>query len=118
MSRTEFRWNKKRKHYAYIFKDYGDYRANILLSTDPLFIDKKHKKKIIRKNIKIFHHPNPRLKDNENRFYIINHKPYIDYKYSFDNKVYRTWKCDKLDKRLIKRFKKYKKHKKYFDSLK
>ena len=35
MSRSEFKWNKKRKHYAYLFKDIGDKRKNLLLHSDP-----------------------------------------------------------------------------------
>ena len=35
MSRSEFRWNKKRKHYAYLFKDVGVYCKNFLLHSNP-----------------------------------------------------------------------------------
>ena len=35
MSASEFRYNKKRKHYSYIFKIVGTYRKNIVLSSKP-----------------------------------------------------------------------------------
>ena len=31
MSRSEFRWNKKRKHYSYLFKDVGQQKMNLLI---------------------------------------------------------------------------------------
>ena len=49
MSRSEFRYNKKRKHYAYLFKDVGSRRKNIVLSSKPFRIEHKRKK---RKNQK------------------------------------------------------------------
>ena len=116
MSKDEFRWNKKRKHYAYLFKKLGDYRINILLTTDPIFRNKKKGKLVIRKNICLFKQTNPLYFNNKVKCYIINHKPYIDNKNSFFPKAYYKWKWDKNDKRIIKRFKKYRKYKKYFDS--
>ena len=41
MSRNEFRWNKKRKHYAYLHKDIGTKRINILISSKPIVKTKK-----------------------------------------------------------------------------
>ena len=105
MSRSEFRWNKKRKHYAYLFKDKGDYRKNLLLSSKPIMIEKKHKKNRIKTritiNIALHHHPNILKND---KFYVI---PivYIDNKDSFDVVVLKTWTFDKNDKRKIKRLK-------------
>ena len=113
MSRSEFRWNKKRKHYAYLFKDLGDMVANILLTTDCIFIDKKNGKRIIFKNIKLYRHPNPN-KSKEEIYYIVNHRPYIDKLSSFSENVYKHWSWHKNDKRKIKRLKKYNKHKDYF----
>ena len=57
MAISEFRWNKKRQHYSYLFKQLGDYRKNILLSTKPKVIDKRKNKEAI--NIKLYKHPNP-----------------------------------------------------------
>lgn len=116
MSLSEFRWNKKRRHYAYIFKECGDYKMNILLSTDPYFVTKKHGKTIIRKNIRIAIHPNPNLKGDKRTFYIVNHKPYFDRNVSFNDRAYSNWKWSHHDKRLIKRFKKYRKYRSYFDN--
>jgi len=104
MSRSEFRWNKKRKHYAYLHKDIGNKRKNILISTKPAMIDKKHHKPSSIKNIALLHHPNP---SKEGKFYVIP-KNYIDDKESFDEKIY-DWNWDKNDKRNIKRIKKLKK---------
>lgn len=33
MSLSEFRYNKRRKHYSYIYGQKGDYRKNLLLSS-------------------------------------------------------------------------------------
>ena len=41
MSISEFRYNKKRKHYAYLFKTIGLKRKNILITSKPFVI--KHK---------------------------------------------------------------------------
>ena len=43
MARSEFRWNKKRKHYAYLHKDRGSKRKNILITSKPIMIEKKNK---------------------------------------------------------------------------
>lgn len=100
MSRSEFRWNKKRKHYSYIHKDVGDRRINIIISSKPYV---KRKGKIAIKNVLLFKHPNA-TKDGQ--FYVIP-RNYIDDKKSFDVKVY-PWKWNKNDKRKIKRIKKNK----------
>ena len=62
MSRSEFRWNKKRKHYAYLFKDKGDNRLNILITTKPIMIEKRRKNGRLRitTNVPLFRHPNKR----------------------------------------------------------
>ena len=103
MSRSEFRWNKKRKHYAYLFKDIGVLRFNIILSTKPIrFVNGKAKR-----NIRLFKHPNP---VNESIVYVITYV-YIDGLDSFGDKIY-PWSFDKNDKRIIKRIKRRKvKHK-------
>ena len=41
MSLSEFRWNKRRKHYAYLFKKVGTKRFNILISSKALVVKKK-----------------------------------------------------------------------------
>ncbi len=46
MSRSKFRFNKKRKHYAYLFKDLGSYRKNLILSTKPFRVFHNKLKKI------------------------------------------------------------------------
>ena len=105
MSRSEFRWNKRRKHYAYLHKDKGHKRYNILITSKPLVIEKKNKKKKrIIKNVPLFHHPN---NEKEGQFYVIP-KNYLDDSESFDEKKY-SWKWNKNDKRKIKRIKKNKK---------
>ena len=102
MSCSEFRWNKKRKHYAYLFKDMGSKRHNILISSKPIMVDKKNKKKKrLIKNIPLFRHPNP---NKEGRFFLIR-IIYIDEFSSFDDKTY-NWSWDKNDKRKVKRIKK------------
>ena len=59
MSRSEFRWNKKRKHYAYLFKDKGKLVLNILITSKPYVLKRKNSKvRIVAKNIKLVRHPN------------------------------------------------------------
>lgn len=100
MSRSEFRYNKRRKHYLYQFKDRGDFRENIILTSKPT--RKFHER--IKKNIKLHKHPNP----NSSKDVYVIPKVYIDDIKSFDSKVLH-WNWDKNDKRKIKRIKKRKK---------
>ncbi len=99
MSTSEFRFNKKRRHYAYLFKTIGVYRRNILLSTKPIRV--WHGK--IKNNIKLFKHPNA---NSLKAIYII---PiiYVDHIDSFYPKILR-WSFDKNDKRITKRIKRKK----------
>ena len=99
MSRSEFRYNKKRKHYAYLFKDLGVFRKNILLSTKPYRIVRGKQKK----NVLLFKHPN---KNETTVVYVIPYV-YIDHYTSFDTNAL-LWFFDKNDKRKIKRIKKRK----------
>ena len=116
MSRSEFRWNKKRKHYAYLHKDLGDFRKNILLTSKPKVFKKKNGKiKIIFNNVKLYAHPNPNKKINleglPTAYYVIP-KNYVDNISSFDEHVFEDWSFDINDKRKIKRLKKERKWKK------
>ena len=99
MSASEFRYNKKRKHYSYIFKIVGTYRKNIVLSSKPFW---KHHKKV-KRNILLFRHPNPKSKQT---VYVIPYV-YIDHISSFDCKIL-MWKFHQNDKRKIKRIKRRK----------
>ena len=110
--KNTFRYNKKIKHYAYIFKITNGYCYNILLTTQQFSIQKKHKKEKLVKNIKLFKHPN---KDSNKVAFIYNHSPYIDKSTSFDTKEL-LWTWDINDKRKVKRLIKYKKYKMYFDN--
>ena len=98
MARSEFRWNKKRKHYSYLFKDVGVIRCNIVITTKPFRI--VHGK--TKSNIKLFKHPNP---NSSKTAYIIPFI-YLDDESSFYEKSYK-WSFDINDKRIIKRIKKY-----------
>ena len=102
MALSEFRYNKKRKHYSYLYKKKGDYRKNLLLSTDEYLIGNKFGKKKLIKNVKLYKHPNPNSKKTA---YIVT-RQYIDHKDSFSDKVYTNWNFDKNDKRKIKKLKK------------
>ena len=102
MARSEFRWNKKRKHYAYLFKDIGTKRKNLLITSKECVI--KHKRGKIRKaidNIPLAHHPNIRKQGD---FFVIP-KVYVDEESSFEETIY-PWKWNVNDKRKIKRIKK------------
>ena len=98
MSRSEFRWNKRRKHYSYLFKDVGSKRKNIVLTTKP-FRKEHHKQK---RNVKLYKHPN---ENSKKQVYIV---PiiYCDDADSFDLKKLK-WKFHPNDKRKIKRLKKW-----------
>ncbi len=104
MALSEFRYNKKRKHYSYLFKKKGDYRQNILLSTDPTVKEKKFGKEKEIKNVKLYKHPNPNSKKTA---YVVT-RIYTDHKDVFADKVYQNWAFDKNDKRKIKKIKKHK----------
>ena len=109
MSISEFRYNKKRKHYAYLFKTIGLKRKNILITSKPLVIKHKNGRiKIIVRNIRLYRHPN---KSKSGLFYII---PivYLDDFASFDSYLYDKWEFDRNDKRKVKRVKKRNKIKK------
>ena len=105
MSRSEFRWNKKRKHYAYLFKDKGKLVWNILITSKPYVLKRKNSKvRIVAKNIKLVCHPNI---VKVGIYYVIP-KKYLDNISSFDETIY-SWNWDKNDKRKIKRIKRNKK---------
>ena len=106
MSRSEFRWNKKRKHYAYLFKDVKDFRKNILLHSDPSNKsgwNKEKQSEFNKKHIKLFKHPNKNK--NKCEVWYVETRIYIDHKNVFDKRIY-YWVWDKNDKRKIKRIKK------------
>ena len=102
MAISEFRWNKKRKHYAYVCKSIGNKCSNFLISSKPIMILKKNHggKKTIR-NIPLFHHPNA---NKIGCFYLIPIS-YTDGISSFDDHVYKKWSFNINDKRKIKRLK-------------
>ena len=101
MSRSEFRWNKKRKHYAYLHKDIGKRRKNILITSKP-YVFKKGR--IIVCNVRLVRHPYPK----KNGVFFLIPKNYLDDISSFDEKVYIDWNFDKNDKRKVKRIRKNK----------
>ena len=100
MARSEFRYNRKRKHYSYLFKDNGERRMNFVLTSKPT--RKEHKR--IKKNVKLFCNPNP---NNKNDSYLIP-IAYCDSIKSFDERILK-WKFHINDKRIVKRLKKYRK---------
>ena len=101
MSRSEFRWNKKRKHYSYLFKDIGSKCMNILISSKPYVY---RKGKVAIRNIPLFKHPS-QIKSGQ--FYLVPRK-YLDDYSCFEEKVYHSWSFDINDKRIVKRIKKSK----------
>ena len=112
MSRSEFRWNKKRKHYAYLHKDLGEFRKNILLTSKPKVFRKKNGKvKVVFNNVRLYAHLNPSKKNSADQFieYFVIPKNYVDNISSFDEYVFQDWCFDKNDKRKIKRIKKQRK---------
>ena len=94
MARSEFRYNRKRKHYSYLFKDVGSKVKSIVLTSKPF--RKEHKK--LKKNVKLSVNPNP---NSDKESYMVP-KIYVDNANSFDERVLK-WKFDKNDKRKVKR---------------
>ena len=101
MSRSEFRWNKKRKHYAYLYKDIGHKRMNILISSKPYVM---RKGRIVFANIPLYKHPSAKK---NGQFYLVP-RSYLDDVLSFDVKIYTSWVFHKNDKRKVKRIKRKK----------
>ena len=100
MSRSEFRWNKKRKHYSYLFKDIGSKRKNVVLTSKSIRFHHKR----ARNNVRLYKHPNPNC---DKQVYLI---PiiYSDNLSSFDE-MKTNWRFHPNDKRKVKRIKR--KHK-------
>ena len=98
MSTSEFRYNKKRKHYAYLFKSIGSKRLNIILSSKPY--RREHKR--TKKNVALTQHPN----HNSNKQVFLIPIVYKDEIISFDSKVLK-WVFHPNDKRKVKRLKKH-----------
>ena len=106
MARSEFRWNKKRKHYAYLFKDCGDYRKNLLIHSNQGFnkcSNSEERKAFKHKNTRLFRHPNPNKKADE--IYWVENRVYVDHCSSFEGRTYK-WSWHANGKRQIKRLKK------------
>ena len=96
MSRSEFRWNKKRRHYAYLFKEKRGLVLNLIITTKPYrFVQGR-----IKTNVKLYKHPNP---CSDKVAYVIPFV-YFDTLVSFYEKVYK-WSFNINDKRKIKRIK-------------
>lgn len=104
MALSEFRYNKKRKHFSYIFGKKGNKRKNILLSSKSQRKEKKKKGKYkIYDNVKLTINPNP---NNNESSYLIN-KIYLDDNTSFGN-VKSNWKFHPYDRLKVKKIKKSK----------
>ena len=102
MTRTEFRYNKKRKHYSYIYSCRGDYRQNLLISSKPDRVVHKDGKKKRIKNIKLSKHPNPNKNGEES--YLMT-KRCLDHKDNF-GPVKKNWFFSILDRLKVKKVKK------------
>ena len=97
---NEFRFNKRRKHFSYIFHKNGKKRKNLLLSTKACrFI-----KNVKHKNIELNRHPN---KNESKKVYIIP-RVYSDDIKSFGRKL-NDWTFSSNDKRKVEQLLKYKK---------
>ena len=55
MARSEFRYNRKRRHYSYLFKDVDNKRKNIILSSKAY--RKEYKKSARSVSIKTLYQP-------------------------------------------------------------
>ena len=75
---------------------------NILISSKPVVVRKKHGKTKMASNIPLLRHPN---KKKPGKYYLVV-RIYIDDESSFDELIYTEWKFDINDKRKVKRIKK------------
>ena len=94
MALSEFRYNRRRKHYAYLFKSVGPLRKCVIFSTKPT----RTWRGKVKKNYRLFKHPNPNC---AKTVYVIP-KIYFDHISSFYSDSL-NWSFDKNDKRIIKR---------------
>ena len=99
ISLSEFRYNRKRKHYSYLFKSIGSFRLNIIFSTKPV---RRHNNRVL-KNVSLYKHPNENSDKSIYAIPII----HLDHVSFFDRKL--NWHFDRNDKRKIKRIIKHKK---------
>ena len=100
MAISEFRYNKRRKHYSYIFKKSGGRMKNLVLTSKSF--RKEHNKP--KRNIRLYRNPNPNSNKQSYLIPII----YSDNADSFDERKLK-WKFNPNDKRKVKRIKKYRK---------
>ena len=104
MALSEFRYNKKRKHFSYIFGQSKNKRKNFLLTSKS--VRKRKRKNGTYKeypNIKLYRHPNSKSNDDQYVIPII----YYDELSSFGD-IESDWKFHLYDKRKIKRIQKNK----------
>lgn len=98
MAISEFRFNKKRKHPSYVFKNKHDKYHSILIThsqSSPKY----------KKNIKLTKNPKP----NDNTTAYLVPKVYKDNISSYGKKSYKNWKFSRNDNRKVKRIQKGKK---------
>lgn len=102
MALSEFRYNKRRQHYSYIFGRKGNLRKNLLLTSKSIRKKKKKGKYKTYKNVELYQHPNPRKNEKQ---YII---PKIEYddSSSFGDRL--NWRFHPYDRLKIKKIKKRK----------
>ena len=95
MSISEFRFNKRRKHPSYVFKEKNNKYHCILITHSNKTRNKKN----------VLLYKNPQNGKNENAYLIP--KVYKDDKSCYGKKLY-NYSFHKYDKRKVKRIKKYK----------
>jgi len=101
----EFRYNRRRKHYSYIFKQSKGVYYNILLSSKANEIKKREGRIVTYNNVPLYKHPNPN-KPNESQWVINRVYKDSDFNKTFDKKL--NWRFHLFDKRKIKKIKKKK----------
>ena len=101
----EFRYNRRRKHYSYIFKRRNGKYYNLLLSSKPTETKTREGRIVEYNNIPLYKHPNPNK--SEDKQWVIN-RVYkdINFNKTFDKKL--NWQFHLFDKRKIKKIKKSK----------
>ena len=99
----EFRYNRKRKHYSYVFKRTNDVYYNLLLSSKPTEVKTREKRKVVYNNVPLTAHPNPN-KPNVKQWIMPKVRKDKGFEKTFDKKL--NWSFHPQDKWKIKKIKK------------
>lgn len=99
----QFRYNRRRKHYSYIFKRSKGKYYNLLLSSKPTEVKTREKRTVVYNNVSLTAHPNPN-KSNEKQWIVPKVRKDKDFEKTFGKQL--SWSFHPQDKWKIKKIKK------------